>query len=75
MRSVFPESWEESWAVLRDVDLSIFNPDWEGGILLKAGIFKSRASVGWMRDYLKNRLGLGTGDGSRAGRPCHNQGG
>jgi len=75
LRSVFPESWEERLALLRDVDWSISNPDWEGGILLRGGISKSRASVGWMTDYLKNRLGLGTAEGSRAGRPCHNQGG
>jgi len=62
--SVFPESWEERLAVLREVDWSISNPDWEGIILLRGGISKSRASVGWMSDYLKKRLGLGTADGA-----------
>jgi DNA sulfur modification protein DndB len=71
LRSVFPESWEQRLAVLRDVDWSISNPDWEGGILLKGGISKSRASVSWMTDYLKKRLGLGTAGAARAGRPCH----
>jgi DNA sulfur modification protein DndB len=60
--SVFPESWEERLAVLCEVDWSISNPDWEGGILLKGGISKSRASVSWMSDYLKVRLGLKTAD-------------
>ena len=57
--SAFPECWEERLALLREVDWSISNPDWEGGILLKGGISKSRASVSWMTDYLKNRLGFG----------------
>lgn len=60
--SVFPNSWEERLAVLREVDWSISNPDWEGGILLRGGISRSRASVNWMGDYLQKRLGLGTAD-------------
>lgn len=60
--SAFPESWEERLAVLREVDWSFSNPDWEGGILLKGGISKSRASVSWMNDYLRVKLGLGTAD-------------
>ncbi|MEG3938836.1 MULTISPECIES: DNA sulfur modification protein DndB [unclassified Microcoleus] len=63
--SVFPESWEERLSLLLQVDWSISNPDWEGGILLKGGISRSRASVSWMTDYLKNRLGLGTADAAR----------
>jgi DNA sulfur modification protein DndB len=63
--SLFPESWEERLAVLRDVDWSISNPDWEGGILLGGRISKSRASVGWMSCYLKKRLGFATADASR----------
>jgi hypothetical protein len=59
-------------AVLREVDWSISNPDWEGIILLKGGISKSRASVGWMSDYLKKRLGLGTADAPQAGRVTMN---
>jgi len=43
--------------------------------LLKGGISKSRASVSWMTDYLKNRLGLETADAAQAGCPCHNEGG
>jgi DNA sulfur modification protein DndB len=69
--SVFPESWEERLSLLRQVDWSISNPDWEGGILLKGGISKSRASVSWMTDYLKVRLGLETADAAQAGRPGH----
>lgn len=60
--SLFPESWEERLSLLQQVDWSFSNPDWEGGILLKGGISRSRASVSWMTDYLKKRLGLGTGD-------------
>ena len=75
LRSAFPDGWEERLAALRQVDWSISNPDWEGGILVKGRVLRSRASVSWMTDYLKNRLGLGTADGARAGRPCHNQGG
>jgi len=66
--SVFPESWEERLVFLREVDWSISNPDWEGRILLRGGISKSRVSVSWMTDYLKKRLGLGTADGAQAGR-------
>lgn len=71
--SVFPESWEERLAVLSEVDWSISNPDWEGGILLKGRILRSRASVRWMSDYLKKRLGLETVGAAQAGRPCHAQ--
>jgi DNA sulfur modification protein DndB len=60
--SVFPDRWEERLTVLRDIDWSISNPDWEGGILVKGKISKSRASVNWMGDYLKKRLDLGTAD-------------
>ncbi|TAG50547.1 MAG: DNA sulfur modification protein DndB, partial [Oscillatoriales cyanobacterium] len=45
-------------SLLQQVDWSISNPDWEGGILVKGGISKSRASVSWMTDYLKVKLGL-----------------
>ncbi|MEG4944255.1 DNA sulfur modification protein DndB [Microcoleus sp. F4-D5] len=69
LRSVFPESWEEHLSLLRQVDWSISNPDWENGILLKGGISKSRASVSWMTDYLKNRLALETADRAQAGCP------
>jgi len=75
LRSVFPESWEEHLSLLQQVDWSISNPDWEGGILLKGGISRSRASVSWMTDYLKKRLGLETAEAAQAGRPCHNEGG
>ncbi|NJR22006.1 MAG: DGQHR domain-containing protein, partial [Richelia sp. CSU_2_1] len=60
--SVFPQSWEERLAVLREIDWSISNPDWEGGILVKGRISKSRASVSWMGDYLRKRLGFATAD-------------
>lgn len=60
LRSAFPDGWEERLAALRQVDWSISNPDWEGGILVKGRVSRSRASVSWMTDYLKNRLGLGT---------------
>ena len=63
--SVFPESWEERLSLLQQVDWSISNPDWENGILLKGGISRSRASVSWMSDYLKNRLGLETAEARR----------
>ncbi|WP_370589657.1 DNA sulfur modification protein DndB [Tychonema sp. LEGE 07203] len=63
--SVFPESWEERLRLLLQVDWSISNPDWEGGILLKGGISRSRASVSWMTDYLKKQLGLETADAGR----------
>lgn len=69
LRSVFPESWEERLALLREVDWSISNPDWEGEILLRGGISKSRASVSWMSDYLKKRLGLRTAGAAQVGRP------
>ncbi len=62
---VFPESWEERLAALREVDWSISNPDWEGGILLKGRVLRSRASVSWMTDCLKKRLGLETADTRR----------
>lgn len=75
LRSVFPESWEERLTGLSEVDWSIYNPDWEGGILVKGGISKSRASVSWMTDYLKMKLGLGTADAAEAGHPRHNPGG
>ncbi|WP_293354528.1 MULTISPECIES: DNA sulfur modification protein DndB [unclassified Microcoleus] len=75
LRSVFPDRWEERLTALREVDWSFSNPDWEGGILAKGGISRSRASVTWMTDYLRKRLGLETADGSRAGRACHNPGG
>ena len=68
LMSAFPESWEERLTPLLEVDWSISNPDWEGGILLKGGISRSRASVSWMTDYLKKRLDLGTGDSAQAGR-------
>ncbi|MEG4499269.1 DNA sulfur modification protein DndB [Microcoleus sp. F10-C6] len=71
LRSVFPESWEERLSLLQQVDWSISNPDWDGGILLKGGISKSRASVSWMSDYLKMKLGLEIADTAEAGRPCH----
>jgi DNA sulfur modification protein DndB len=58
LRSVFPNNWEERLSLLQQIDWSISNPDWEGGILLKGGISKSRASVNWMTDYLKVKLGL-----------------
>ena len=58
LMSAFPECWEERLALLREVDWSISNPDWEGGILLKGRASRSRASVSWMTDYLKARLGL-----------------
>jgi DNA sulfur modification protein DndB len=45
-------------SLLQQVDWSISNPDWEGGILLKGGISRSRASVSWMTDYLKMKLGF-----------------
>jgi DNA sulfur modification protein DndB len=67
--SVFPDRWEERLSLLQQVDWSISNPEWEGGILLKGGISKSRASVSWMTDYFKARLGLATGDAAQAGRP------
>ncbi|MEO9125091.1 MAG: DNA sulfur modification protein DndB, partial [Microcoleus sp.] len=63
--SVFPDRWEERLSLLRQVDWSISNPDWEGGILLKGGISRSRASVSWMTDYFKNRLGLEAADAGR----------
>ena len=69
--SAFPESWEERLAVLREVDWSFSNPDWEGGILLKGRVLRSRASIRWMSDYLKMKLGLGTGDAAEAGRLCN----
>ncbi|MCC3418690.1 MAG: DNA sulfur modification protein DndB [Microcoleus sp. PH2017_07_MST_O_A] len=56
--AVFPNNWEEHLSLLQQVDWSISNPDWEGGILVKGGISKSRASVSWMTDYLKVKLGL-----------------
>jgi DNA sulfur modification protein DndB len=56
LRSVFPDGWEERLAALREVDWSISHPDWEGGILVKGRVLRSRASVGWMSDYLKKRL-------------------
>jgi len=59
--SVFPDSWEEHLSLLQQVDWSISNPDWEGEFLVKGKIYKSRASVNWMTDYLKKRLGLETG--------------
>ena len=71
--SVFPESWEEHLSLLQQVDWSISNPDWEGGFLVKGGISKSRASVNWMTDYLKMKLGFATADSAQAGRPCHNK--
>ena len=71
--SAFPESWEERLAVLREVDWSISNPDWEGGILLQGRVLRSRASVRWMSAYLKIKLGFGTADSAQAGHPCHNE--
>ena len=69
--SAFPESWEERLSLLREVDWSISNPDWEGGILVKGRFLRSRASFRWMSDYLKMKLGLGTADSAQAGRSCH----
>jgi hypothetical protein len=65
--SVVLESLREVGASL----LSAFPESWEGGILLKGRISKSRASVSWMTDYLKKRLGLESADSAQAGRPCH----
>ena len=67
--SVFPESWEEHLSLLQQLDWSIYNPDWEGEILLKGGISRSRASVSWMTDYLNKRLGLETAGAPQARRP------
>lgn len=67
--SVFPDTWEEHLSLLQQVDWSISNPDWEGGFLVKGGISKSRASVSWMTDYLKARLGLETADAPQGRRP------
>ena len=71
--SAFPESWEERLTGLSEVDWSISNPDWEGGILVKGRFLRSRASVNWMTDYLKAKLRLETADSAQAGRPCHNK--
>lgn len=71
--SAFPESWEERLSLLQQVDWSISNPDWEGGILLKGRFLRSKASVRWMSDYLKMKLGFGTADSAQAGHPCHNE--
>jgi DNA sulfur modification protein DndB len=69
--SVFPDRWEERLTALREVDWSFSNPDWEGEILAKGGISRSRASVSWMTDYLKKRLGLETADAARVGQSSH----
>ncbi|MGE5655640.1 MAG: DNA sulfur modification protein DndB [Actinomycetota bacterium] len=52
------ENWPERLAGLSEVDWSMSNPDWRGHILCKGGVSKSKASVGWMREYLKKRLGF-----------------
>jgi DNA sulfur modification protein DndB len=61
--SAFPECWEERLTGLSEVDWSVSNPDWEGRILVKGRFLRSRASVSWMTDYLKKRLGLESANG------------
>lgn len=56
--AVSPENWRESLAGLRLVDWSISHPDWQGHILCKSGVSKSKVSLSWMKGYLQGRLGL-----------------
>lgn len=56
--SVYPHSWEERLQELRRIDWSRSNPDWEGRIMVKGQISRSRTSVGRMVAYLKGYLGL-----------------
>ncbi|MDB9511979.1 DNA sulfur modification protein DndB [Kamptonema animale CS-326] len=53
-----PDHWRECLGGLQEVDWSISNPDWQGHILCKGGVSKSKVSLGWMRGYLQRRLGL-----------------
>lgn len=55
---VYPDNWLECLVGLQEVDWSISNPDWQGHILCKSGVSKSKVSLGWMKGYLQGRLGL-----------------
>lgn len=54
----WPGCWEEKLMFLHEIDWSLSNPDWQGKVLSKGGVSKSRSSVSWLRDYLKHRLVL-----------------
>ena len=56
--SVYPHSWEERLQELRQIDWLRSNPDWEGRIMVKGQISRSRTSIGRMVAYLKGYLGL-----------------
>lgn len=56
--SVYPDSWEERLEGLRQVDWSRSNPDWEGRIMVRGEISKTRISINRMVGYLKGFLGL-----------------
>lgn len=59
LMAVYPDSWEEHLPGLQQVDWSRSNPDWEGRIMVRGEISKSKMSVNRMVGYLKGFLGLG----------------
>lgn len=54
----YPDNWRECLGGLQEVDWSFSNPDWQGHILCKGGVSKSKVNAGWMRDYLIGYLVL-----------------
>lgn len=52
------EHWQKYLVRLRNIDWSRSNPDWEGRIISGGHVSKSRASVSFMTEYLKQRLDL-----------------
>jgi DNA sulfur modification protein DndB len=56
--SVQPDKWEAQLKVLRKIDWSRSNPDWEGRVMYGGRLSKSRACVSFMTAYLKNAMKL-----------------
>jgi DNA sulfur modification protein DndB len=56
--SVYPDKWEDQLKVLRKIDWSRSNPDWEGRVMYGGRLSKSRACVSFMTAYLKNAMKL-----------------
>lgn len=56
--SHYPESWESRLAALQDIDWSLSNPVWQGQLLSRGGISKSRSSVRLISAYIKRLLNL-----------------
>lgn len=56
--SLDPEDWKPRLALLRDVDWSRTNPDWEGRAIIGGRVSKNHQNVVLTVNYLRKQLGL-----------------